>query len=338
MIIKIISYFLFVFLISKYFKDKKMLSNFSGDKHQIYLNDKNIPLIGGFVLLYPIFQLFKEYDLLILFSLLIFFVGLLSDTKILESPKIRIVIQIILIILFVTLNDIKINSSRLELFDLFLENLFFAYLFSSFCILILINGSNFIDGLNGLLLGYTLLVLYFLNKNGLLIDLNLEKADTIFFFFVLTFLFILNISNKVMLGDSGAYFIGFLLGYAVIKLHNYNDMISPYYFISLIWYPCFENLFSIIRKFIKKKSPGNPDKLHLHHLLFLCLKNKLKLSKIISNNISSIFINFINFLILLISSIDPTDTKFQILIIISSMIIYILSYFLISKYNKKTLE
>ena len=92
MIIKIISYFLFVFLISKYFKDKKMLSNFSGDKHQIYLNDKNIPLIGGFVLLYPIFQLFKEYDLLILFSLLIFFVGLLSDTKILESPKIRIVI------------------------------------------------------------------------------------------------------------------------------------------------------------------------------------------------------------------------------------------------------
>ena len=326
-----------MFLASKYLQDKKMLSNFSGDRHQIYLNDKNIPLIGGFLLLYPILSLVIEYHLLIIFSLLIFTVGFLSDTKILVSPKVRILIQIILIILFVSLDEIRIDSSRLVFFDLLLKNLFFAYFFSSFCILILINGSNFIDGLNGLLIGYTLIVLFFLHKNGLLLEIGFEKNNIFFILFALLFLLILNFSNKLMLGDSGAYFIALFLGYVLIKSHNYNNMISPYYFIVLIWYPCFENLFSIIRKIIVMKSPANPDKSHLHHLIFFTVKKKLKLNKIFSNNISSILINSVNLVILLLSNNDPSNTKYQIIIIFSAIFVYILSYLCLLKFNKKFL-
>tara|TARA_B100000941_G_scaffold271781_1_gene230786 strand:+ start:78 stop:1061 length:984 start_codon:yes stop_codon:yes gene_type:complete len=326
-----------MFLASKYLQDKKMLSNFSGDRHQIYLNDKNIPLIGGFLLLYPILSLVIEYHLLIIFSLLIFTVGFLSDTKILVSPKVRILIQIILIILFVSLDEIRIDSSRLVFFDLLLKNLFFAYFFSSFCILILINGSNFIDGLNGLLIGYTLIVLFFLHKNGLLLEIGFEKNNIFFIFYSLLFLLILNFSNKLMLGDSGAYFIALFLGYVLIKSHNYNNMISPYYFIVLIWYPCFENLFSIIRKIIVMKSPANPDKSHLHHLIFFTVKKKLKLNKIFSNNISSILINSVNLVILLLSNNDPSNTKYQIIIIFSAIFVYILSYLCLLKFNKKFL-
>jgi len=337
MVIKTSFYFLFMFLASKYLQDKKMLSNFSGDRHQIYLNDKNIPLIGGFLLLYPILSLVIEYHLLIIFSLLIFTVGFLSDTKILVSPKVRILIQIILIILFVSLDEIRIDSSRLVFFDLLLKNLFFAYFFSSFCILILINGSNFIDGLNGLLIGYTLIVLFFLHKNGLLLEIGFEKNNIFFIFYSLLFLLILNFSNKLMLGDSGAYFIALFLGYVLIKSHNYNNMISPYYFIVLIWYPCFENLFSIIRKIIVMKSPANPDKSHLHHLIFFTVKKKLKLNKIFSNNISSILINSVNLVILLLSNNDPSNTKYQIIIIFSAIFVYILSYLCLLKFNKKFL-
>ena len=337
MIIKTTFYFLFMFLVSKYLQDKKILSNFSGDKHQIYLNNKNIPLIGGFLLLYPILSLVIEYHLLIIFSLLIFIVGFLSDTKILDSPKIRILIQTILIILFVILDEVRIDSSRLDFFDLLLKNLFFGYFFSSFCILILINGSNFIDGLNGLLIGYTLIVLFFLHKNGLLLEIGFEKNNIFFILFTLLFLLILNFVNKLMLGDSGAYFIALFLGYVLIKSHNYNTMISPYYFIVLIWYPCFENLFSIIRKFIIKKSPGNPDKLHLHHLLFFTIKKKLKLNKIFSNNICSILINSVNLMILSLSYNDPSNTKYQIIIIFSAISLYILIYLYLLNFNKKFL-
>ena len=41
---------------------------------------------------------------------------------------------------------------------------------SSFCLLILINGSNFIDGLNGLLISYSLIVIYKLGNLGLIND------------------------------------------------------------------------------------------------------------------------------------------------------------------------
>ena len=60
-----------------------------------------------------------------------------SDKKILVSPKIRFLIQSILILLFVIIFDVKINSSRIELFDTILNNSVFA-IFSTFCLLILI--------------------------------------------------------------------------------------------------------------------------------------------------------------------------------------------------------
>ena len=97
-----------------------------------------------------------------------------------------------------------------------------------------------------------------------------------------------------MLGDGGAYLLGFLLGFIIINSHENNPDISPYFYISLIWYPCFENLFSIIRKINKKLSPLNPDSKHLHQLVFFLIKEKLRLSIVISNNLSSAIIIFLN--------------------------------------------
>ena len=57
-------------------------------------------------------------------------------------------------------------------------------------------------------------------------------------------------NNKLFMGDSGAYVLGTICGYLLIKVHGENQEISPYFIILLFWYPCFENLFSIIRKII----------------------------------------------------------------------------------------
>ena len=78
-----------------------------------------------------------------------------------------------------------------------------------------------------------------------------------------------------MIGDSGAYLLGFFLGFVIISSHISNLDVSPYFYISLIWYPCFENLFSILRKLNKKFSPLNPDNKHLHQLVFFFIKEKL---------------------------------------------------------------
>ena len=112
----------------------------------------------------------------------------------------------------------------------------------------MINGSNFIDGLNGLLISYSLIVIYKLGNLGIITDQIIFDQYFYLILLVLFVLLLLNIFNILMIGDGGAYLLGFFLGFIIISSHNNNANISPYFYISLIWYPCFENLFSILRK------------------------------------------------------------------------------------------
>ena len=268
---------------------------------------------------------------------MIYLVGFFSDRKILISPKIRFLIQCVLILLFVVIFDIRINSSRIELFDKILSNEIFAISFSAFCLLILINGSNFIDGLNGLLIFSAIIILLMLAKLNLIDNSIITDQSIYLIIFTLLLLLLLNIFNVLMLGDSGAYLLGFFVGYMIISSHISNPNISPYFFISLIWYPCFENLFSILRKLNREFSPLKPDSKHLHQLVFFFLTKKFNLKLIISNNLSSLIICFFNFLIIYISTLNPSSTIFQIKLIATSVVFYNACYILLFKFYKSKL-
>ena len=134
-----------------------------------------------------------------------------------------------------------------------------------------------------------------------------------------------------MLGDAGAYIISFFVGYLIIKCHISNLNISPYFFIAIIWYPCFENLFSIIRKFKLNSSPLVPDNNHLHQLIYTLFKKKLIKDKLFANNLSSILISAVNFLIIFVSSKNPYSSIYQIKLIIFSVFLYLIVFVLIKK-------
>ena len=326
-------YLLLVILLSLIFKKKGIFLNYSGDIHQSFSNKKNVPLAGGLFVLIPI--VFFLNDLLInCFIISIYLIGFFSDRKILVSPKKRFLIQCVLILLFVVIFDIRINSSRIELFDVILSNKIFAIPFSAFCLLILINGSNFIDGLNGLLISCTIIILLMLVKLNLIDNSIISDHSINLILLILLLLLLLNIFNVLMLGDSGAYLLGFFMGFIIISSHASNPNISPYFFISLIWYPCFENLFSILRKINREFSPLKPDSKHLHQLVFFFLTKKFNFKLIISNNLSSAIICFFNFLIIYISSLNPSSTIFQIKLIATSIIFYNVSYMLLFRFYK----
>ena len=329
-------YLLLVTLLSLIFKKRGILLNYSGDVHQFFSNRKNVPLTGGLFILIPI--VFFLNDLLINFFIVsIYLVGFFSDRKILASPKKRFLIQCLLILLFVAIFDVKINSSRIELFDVILNNKFFAIFFSTFCLLILINGSNFIDGLNGLLISSIIIILFMLTRLNLIDNSIISDQSINLIMLILLLLLLLNIFNFLMLGDSGAYLLGFFIGFLIISSHRSNPDISPYFFISLIWYPCFENLFSILRKLNREFSPLKPDSKHLHQLVLFFLTKKFDLKLILSNNVSSGIICFFNFLIIYISSLNPSNTFFQIKLISASIIFYNVSYMLLFKFYKSNL-
>ncbi len=326
-------YLTLVLISSIVLKKRGIFLNFSGDTHQSFSNKKNVPLAGGLFILFPI--IFFLSDLLIsCFVFSIYLIGFFSDRKILVSPKKRFLTQCVLILLFAIVFDIKINSSRIEFFDIILNNKIFAVLFSTFCLLILINGSNFIDGLNGLLISFTIMILFILTKLNLIDHSIISYQSVNLIILTLLLLLLLNIFNVLMLGDSGAYLLGFFIGFIIISSHKINPEISPYFFISLIWYPCFENLFSILRKLNREFSPLKPDSKHLHQLVFFFFTKKFKLRLILSNNLSSATICFFNFLIIYISTLNPGSTIFQIKLIATSIIFYNVSYIFLFKFYK----
>ena len=325
-------YSLVVISLSYCFKKKKLFSNYTGDRHQLFSNKKNIPLVGGIFLLLPIILINYQninYNILVI---LVFLIGFFSDRKILISPKKRFLFQVTLVLFSVILLDLEIVSSRLNLFDSLLQNSTFNIIFTSFCLLILINGSNFIDGLNGLLLFYMTFVILILLKVDLLNELKINQNLIVYLIFFMLVIILLNLSNFLMLGDAGAYVLSFFVGYLIIKCHYSNPYVSPYFFITLIWYPCFENLFSIIRKLNSKFSPFTPDNNHLHQLFIqFSSKKKIIKNRLAVNNVSSIVISFYNFLIIFISSLNPYSSIYQIKIIIFSTSLYLLLFLSLKK-------
>ncbi len=318
----------FILIINFIFNKKKIFQSITGDNHQLFVERKGIPLSGGIIiaLMTPLVIGFK-LEIYHLAFIIIFFIGLLSDTKILQSAKNRFLFQILAIFLFVVYYDLSLSNIRVFFIDYFLDYKIFSYFFVTFCLLIVVNGSNFIDGLNGLALGYYTIVI------GILLNLNLYENffnfNSILLNYLILFLYLIlfNYFNKLYLGDSGSYLIGLSVGILLIVTYRNLDNISPFFIVLLLWYPCYENLFSIIRKYKFNLSPLKADNKHFHQLLFNFIKKKSKLSNLFANNLSSIIINLYNFVILFIGSLNIYDSRLQITLIFLSIFIYIYFYF-----------
>jgi UDP-N-acetylmuramyl pentapeptide phosphotransferase/UDP-N-acetylglucosamine-1-phosphate transferase len=75
--------------------------------------------------------------------------------------------------------------------------------------------------------------------------------------------------GHIFLGDGGAYLIGFMLGELAVLLTMRHVDVSAWYPVLMFIYPIFETLFSIYRKqFLRGISPGIPDGIHLHMLIY----------------------------------------------------------------------
>ena len=328
----LIIYPLIIFIINLFLTKKNIIPNYSGDDHQKFFEKDNIQLSGG-IFLIPIFYIISyEYSLILSFTIIsIFLLGLFSDIGFFSSAKYRFLAQFIIIFIFLFFSEIKLTSVRIELFDLMLNNNLFSLFFTLFCLMILINGTNFIDGLNGLVLSYYLTIVFIVFKLGLFEYSFLSNLDVYIIMIVLIYLILFNLFNQLYIGDSGSYLIGFITGFFLIQIYENGPLFSPYFIALLLWYPAFEILFSIIRKIKFKKSPFNPDNKHLHHLLFLCINKKYKLSNNFSNNLCSLIIILYNILIFYIATFNIYYTSLHISLFIFNIVVYLALYFKLSK-------
>jgi len=326
-----------VLLISIKIKKKKYLKNYSGNTNKKFTSNENIPLIGGFfIIIIFLIVLFEENIFFLISIILTFSLGLFSDLNKIISPNKRLLSQVIIVLFLIIFTNLEINSTRVIILDRFLENNIFNIFFVCFCVLVLINGTNFIDGLNGLSLGYYFIVTVALLNNNFYYS-NLLQGNELLYLLCYLFIFLIfNLFNLFFIGDSGSYSLGLIFSFLLINFYTVNSNISPFYIILLIWYPCFELLFSIVRKFYINFSPAKPDVGHLHQLIYNLIKNKFNFSKLKSNNISSILILLFNSFSIFLGSIDIYNTQNQIILIIMNVLFYTIIYKQLINYNDKS--
>lgn len=259
-----------------------------------------------------------------LFLTLTFLIGFFSDIKKNFNANLRLLLIFLFSIVYIIIsNNLILDLSFKIINNLFKDYPFFSIFFTSLCLVILINGLNFIDGVHGLTLLYGILVLSILNY-FIYFKLGLENAPEtgLLILPILLILLIYNFSEKIFFGDSGSYVLGAVIGLYVIKLSNLEGYSYPYFYANLLIYPAFEVFFSIVRKIIKKKGPYKPDKNHLHHLIQQFYQIKYNYSLTNSKILCAISINLFILLFNLIS-INFYQNKY---ILISNIFIFVIFY------------
>lgn len=205
-----------------------------------------------------------------------FIAGFYEDIKADISPKFRIIIIALGAFIGVILMDAIVFDVGFGKLPLWV-----AIFFTVFAVTGVSNAINIIDGFNGLAAGVSVIILSSfgfiaaIHGDQIIFSLSIIMITTIMGFFIWNFP-----KGKIFLGDGGAYFIGFVLAEISVLLVRRNSEISPWFPVIVLSYPIFEVFFSIYRKKFKRgMSAFEPDKVHLHMLIYKRLtKNNPKTS------------------------------------------------------------
>ena len=319
-------------------KANLLIDNTKSSHHKTFTGslNKKTPLSGGLFIMLSLIIFFQDKNIILnIFLMLIMSIGILSDLNKLQSPNARLTLQLILVCSFIYIIDLNIKEIRIDLIDNYLENKFISIIFTLFCILILLNGSNFIDGLNNLQIGYYILVLISLLVLSKTQNLYLDYDFAYLLLCIFSTFYIFNFFGKCFLGDGGSYLIAAIFTFFVITFVNLNNKVSPYFIILLLWYPAFENFFSIIRrKFFNKKNALLADNQHLHQLIFIMVRNYFPNNKL-NNTISGNLIVLFNAIPFYLGIKYYQSTQILLLIIYMNILFYIIIYFNLKKNKKK---
>ena len=163
-----------------------------------------------------------------------------------------------------------------------LNNPILAYPFYTLCLALLMNGMNFIDGMNGILaafswsiLGCCLVLSYSVGEYGMATDLLFIAIP------LLLFSLVNYPGGFLFMGDAGAYLMGFVLGWWLIRFFGVYTEISSWSALLILSYPVTEVIYSTLRKLSKGASPFLPDIEHLHikfYHIFLKSTGRVKTS------------------------------------------------------------
>ena len=248
------------------------------------INKVPMPTLGGlaiffsFMLGYILFAQTEKIMLPILMGgILLIVTGIIDDINPVKA-KYKLLVQIIASLVVVLYG--KLNLGIITIFGLTLNILDpFNSILTVFFMIGIMNVINLIDGLDGLSSGISLI--YFITiaiialaldqLGGLDVTLCLIMIGATLGFLVHNFP-----PAKIFVGDTGSYFLGYII--AVISLLGFKNVTLQSLIIPLIILavPILDTFFAIIRRVLKGQKIFTPDKEHFHHQLLKLNKSQTK--------------------------------------------------------------
>lgn len=203
---------------------------------------------------------------------LVFLVGFAEDLYKKIPPLSRLVMVIFgCMIGIYTVHVVNtITHTDVAILDYLLRFEPISVILTIFIILGVTNSFNIIDGYNGLCimtslstLLASLFIAYIANYH------YLDNTILILLGAIIGFAIWNYPNGKIFLGDGGAYLLGFIGSLILLELSQKVPNYSPFTSLLIMIYPISETLLSIYRKkFLRGRSPFQPDRLHMHMVVY----------------------------------------------------------------------
>jgi len=286
------------------------LKNFCDEPNFRKVHTNNIPTLGGLaifagtILGFCIWSDFKDahyLQQLIASMVVILFVGMKDDILII-APITKLVGQIISSYIVVVIGDIRITHFY-GYFGIDILPFWVSVSFTIFFILFIINGFNFIDGIDGLastigIVVSSALVFWFILAHKYTQSiLGLALIGSLIGFFLFN---VFGKENKIFMGDTGSQLLGLITSILSIDFLESNYISTPnlqfWSAPAIVMGILFIPIFDILRVTFIRLVLGNPiqkaDKNHIHHRLIQLGFSHLK-STLVLGVTNIIFIVFV---------------------------------------------
>lgn len=285
--------------------------------------------------------LFQIITLGLIGSILFLTIGTYEDLFPNTSPLLRLISTFLVATVFIVISFTSANNYGKLLTSGLSEN---YYLLISFIIFLatLTHAHNIVDGLNGLSSGSAIFAFFaavYLALQGN--DFELVYFGMLLISITLAFLIFNYPIAKIFLGDGGAYWVGSSIAILSLLLLTRNPSISIWTILLINFYPLFETIFSIFRKFfIYKASPFRPDAYHLHMITFRIighLNSKQKIACVAPpyvNPLSSFALLLLPLLSATLAVISRSSFPGQIISLIALSGIYTILYWKLKRYEE----
>ena len=246
----------------------------------------DVPNIGGlniifsFMLTYLLFEYDQlnqsQFFLIGLFAIMA--VGFIDDVLVL-TPTAKLLGEALAGIALIGFADLRITHLH-GIFGIEQISIFSSYAISLFVLIAIINAINLIDGIDGLASGLGMLYCLFFALYFWLVGDSSWSILAICMIGSLAVFFIYNVfghREKIFMGDSGSLLLGYLLTALVFHFcetnayHEVPDMYhmtaAPAVAICVLTVPIFDTIRVSLTRIKQHRSPFQPDKNHIHHLL-----------------------------------------------------------------------